>query len=243
MQRQFLITGASKGIGRACALNLAQQGFYCVVHYLSDKAGAEETLALIKEAGGQGTILQCDVAERAACAEVLTHYIEEHGAFYGVVCNAGITRDNAFPAMSGEEWDAVIHTDLDSFYNVLQPCIMPLIGLRQGGRIIAISSVSGLAGNRGQVNYAAAKAGLIGAVKSLAIELAKRKITVNAVAPGLIDTAMTKLDSLVLQQALQLIPFKRMGSPEEVAAVVGFLASDAASYVTRQVISVNGGMF
>lgn len=240
--RQFLITGASKGIGQAAALELARAGFYCLVHYHQDKAGAEQTLQAIKEAGGDGCLLQFDVADRVQCEQVLSTYQEEHGAVYGIVCNAGITRDSAFPAMSAEEWDSVLTTDLDGFFNVVKPCMMPMIGAHQGGRIIVISSVSGLSGNRGQVNYSAAKAGLIGAAKALAVELAKRKITVNAVAPGLIDTAMAQLSEPALKAAMGMIPMQRMGRPEEVAAVIGFLASDRASYVTRQVISVNGGM-
>ena len=164
----------------------------------------------------------------------------EHGAYYGVVCNAGIIRDGAFPALTDEEWDGVLHTNLDGFYNLLKPCIMPMIGLRRGGRIVTISSVSGLMGNRGQVNYSAAKAGIMGATKALALELAKRKITVNCVAPGLIDTGM--VDEEVKAEALKLIPLKRMGLADEVAGLVSYLMSDIAGYVTRQVISINGGM-
>ena len=163
-----------------------------------------------------------------------------HGPYYGVVNNAGIVRDGAFPALSEAEWDGVIHTNLDSFYNVLHPCIMPMIAARKGGRIVTLSSVSGIMGNRGQVNYSAAKAGVIGATKSLAIELAKRNITVNCVAPGLIDTEMVSEE--VLEHALELIPMRRMGTVDEVAGVVAFLMGAEASYVTRQVISVNGGM-
>ena len=164
----------------------------------------------------------------------------EHGAYYGVVCNAGIIRDAAFPALTDEDWDGVLHTNLDGFYNLLKPCIMPMIGLRRGGRIVTISSVSGLMGNRGQVNYSAAKAGIMGATKALALELAKRKITVNCVAPGLIDTGM--VDTEVKEEAMKLIPLKRMGQADEVAGLVSYLMSDIAAYVTRQVISINGGM-
>ena len=157
-----------------------------------------------------------------------------------MVCNAGIVRDGAFPALTDNEWDDVIHTNLDGFYNLLKPCIMPMIGLRRGGRIVTLSSVSGIMGNRGQVNYSASKAGLIGATKALALELAKRRITVNCVAPGLIDTGMVSPE--VEGEALKMIPLKRMGQAEEVAGLVSYLMSDIAGYVTRQVISINGGL-
>lgn len=213
-----------------------------VVHYHSDKTGAEHTLQQIVSAGGQGRLMQFDISNRMQCREVLEQDIETHGAYYGVVNNAGITRDGAFPALSEEDWDGVIHTNLDSFYNVLHPCVMPMIGLRKGGRIIALSSVSGVMGNRGQVNYSAAKAGVIGACKALAIELAKRKITVNCIAPGLIDTGMIDIEPAALDEAMRAIPLKRMGSAEEVAGLASYLMSDIAGYVTRQVISINGGM-
>lgn len=196
--RSVLVTGASKGIGQAIACRLAADGFLIVVHYHSDKIGAEHTLQQIVSAGGQGRLMQFDISNRMQCREVLEQDIETHGAYYGVVNNAGITRDGAFPALSEEDWDGVIHTNLDSFYNVLHPCVMPMIGLRKGGRIIALSSVSGVMGNRGQVNYSAAKAGVIGACKALAIELAKRKITVNCIAPGLIDTGMIDIEPAAL---------------------------------------------
>lgn len=242
MTRSVLVTGASKGIGRAIALRLAQDGFNVVVHYHRDAAGAQQTLADITDAGGMGRILQFDVAEREATRNAIENDIAEHGAYYGVVNNAGITRDGAFPALTEDEWDSVIHTNLDSFYNVIHPCVMPMIGLRKGGRIITLSSVSGIMGNRGQVNYSAAKAGIIGATKALAIELAKRKITVNCIAPGLIDTGMTDLEPMVIDEALKIIPMKRMGAAEEVAGLASYLMSDIAGYVTRQVISINGGM-
>ncbi|KXI21137.1 3-ketoacyl-ACP reductase FabG2 [Photobacterium sanguinicancri] len=240
MTRHVLVTGASKGIGRAVATQLAKDGFTLVVHYMSDKAGAEATLSDITTAGGSGRILQFDISDRQQCREVLEADIAEHGAYYGVVSNAGITRDTAFPAMTEEEWDGVIHTNLDSFYNVLHPCVMPMVQKRKGGRIVTLASVSGIMGNRGQTNYSAAKAGVIGATKSLALELAKRKITVNCVAPGLIDTGM--VDEHVKEHALPQVPLRRMGEPEEVAGLVSYLMSDIAGYVTRQVISVNGGL-
>ena len=194
----------------------------------------------IEALGRKARVLEFDVADRAACAAAIDADIEAHGAYHGVVCNAGIARDNAFPAMTGEEWDSVIHTNLDGFYNVLQPCVMPMVRRRQPGRIVTLASVSGLAGNRGQTNYSAAKAGIIGATKALALELAKRQITVNCVAPGLVETDM--LPAEVVDEAMKMIPLRRVGRPEEVAAAVSYLVSDDAAYVTRQVISVNGGM-
>jgi 3-oxoacyl-[acyl-carrier protein] reductase len=240
MTRNVLVTGASKGIGGAIARRLARDGFQVVVHYGGDRAGAEATLADIAAAGGRGRIVSFDISDRAACATAIEADIGAHGPYYGIVLNAGIARDNAFPAMPGADWDLVLRTNLDGFYNVLQPAIMPMVSARQGGRIVTLSSVSGLAGNRGQTNYSAAKAGIIGATKSLAIELAKRNITVNCVAPGLIETAM--IADVPLEEVLKMIPMRRAGQPDDVAAVVSFLCSDGAGYVTRQVISVNGGM-
>lgn len=238
--RSVLVTGASRGIGRAIAVRLAQDGFDIVVHCRSRIEEAEAVAAEIRGLGRDARVLAFDVADRAACATALAADIEAHGAYHGIVCNAGIARDNAFPAMTGEEWDNVIHTNLDGFYNVLQPVVMPMVRRRQPGRIVTLSSVSGLAGNRGQTNYSAAKAGIIGATKALALELAKREITVNCVAPGLIETEM--LPNEVIDEALKMVPLRRIGKPAEVAAVVSFLMSDEAAYVTRQVISVNGGM-
>ncbi|WP_313109363.1 3-ketoacyl-ACP reductase FabG2 [Atlantibacter sp.] len=242
MSRSVLVTGASKGIGRAIAVKLAADGFTVGVHYHRDEAGAQETLAQIVSAGGKGRVLRFDVGNREQCRAVIEQDIEANGAWYGVVSNAGIARDGAFPALSDEDWDSVIHTNLDSFYNVIHPCVMPMIGLRSGGRIITLSSVSGIMGNRGQVNYSAAKAGIIGATKALAIELAKRKITVNCIAPGLIDTGMIEMEEAALKEAMSIIPMKRMGQADEVAGLASYLMSDIAGYVTRQVISVNGGM-
>ncbi len=242
MSRSVLVTGASKGIGRAIAIKLAADGFTVGVHYHRDLPGAQQTLEQIAAAGGQGRLLSFDVGNREQCRTAIEQDIEAHGAWYGVVSNAGIARDGAFPALSDEDWDGVIHTNLDSFYNVIQPCVMPMIGLRSGGRIITLSSVSGIMGNRGQVNYSAAKAGIIGATKALAIELAKRKITVNCIAPGLIDTGMIEMEEAALKEAMSIIPMKRMGQADEVAGLASYLMSDIAGYVTRQVISVNGGM-
>lgn len=240
MNRTVLVTGSSKGIGAAIARRMAGDGFGVVVHYHSDEQGAADTIAAIRESGGSARVLRFDVSDHDQCREVITADIEANGAYYGVVNNAGITRDNAFPLLTREDWDNVIRTDLDGFFNVVHPCVMPMIRLKRGGRIIALSSVSGLLGNRGQVNYSAAKAGLIGAAKALSLELAKRQITVNCVAPGLIETEM--VDASVIGPALKLIPLRRLGKPEEVAAAVGFLMSDEAAYITRQVISIDGGL-
>lgn len=239
MKKSILVTGSSRGIGKAIALYLAKQGFDLVLHCRSRKAQAEDVIAEIEQLGQSARLLQFDIANRAQCAEQINQDIDVYGAYYGVVCNAGITADNAFPTLTGEEWDSVIHTNLDGFYNVLQPVIMPMVRRRKPGRIVTLSSASGIIGNRGQVNYSAAKAGIIGATKALALELAKREITVNCIAPGLIATDM--LDELPLDEVKKMIPARRIGSPKEVAAAVAFLMSEDASYITRQVLSVNGG--
>ena len=240
MNETVLVTGSSRGIGKAIALYLGQKGFDVVVHCRSRRAEAEQVATEIKAMGSESRVLQFDLSDRQQCAEQLNQDVEQHGAYYGVVCNAGMTADNVFPALSGEEWDAVVHTNLDGFYNVLNPLVLPMIRRRKPGRIVTLSSVSGLMGNRGQVNYSAAKAGIIGATKALALELAKRKITVNCVAPGLIDTEM--LDVVPLEEIKKMIPLRRLGEAKEVAATVAFLLSQEAAYITRQVISVNGGL-
>lgn len=240
MNDTLLVTGSSRGIGRAIALRLASDGFDVVLHCRQRRDDAEAVAEEIRDLGRNARVLCFDVADREAARHAIEADIEAHGAYYGVVCNAGITADGAFPALTDDDWDSVIRTNLDGFYNVVKPLTMPMIRRRTPGRIVVMSSISGMIGNRGQVNYSAAKAGLIGAVKALAVELAKRRITVNCVAPGLIDTDMT--DGGVNQEALKIIPMQRTGTSEEVAATVSFLCSKDASYITRQVIAVNGGI-
>jgi 3-oxoacyl-[acyl-carrier protein] reductase len=233
--RRVLVTGSSRGIGRAIAERLARAGFALTLHCRSSRSEADALASAL-----HACVLQFDVTDRAAAREALERDLEANGAYYGVVCNAGVTRDNTFAALSDADWDEVIKTSLDGFYNVVQPLVMPMVRARLGGRIVTIASVSGIMGNRGQVNYSAAKAGLIGATKALAVELASRRITVNCVAPGLIETDMTA--EVALEQALKMVPMNRIGKAEEVAAAVAFLMSDDAAYITRQVLSVNGGL-
>lgn len=240
MNKTVLVTGSSRGIGKAIALALADAGYDLVLHCRSNIDAAKTVLAEIEQKGQAARILQFDIADREESCNQLLQDVEQHGAYYGIVCNAGISRDNAFPAMPAEEWDIVLRTNLDGFYNILNPLIMPMIRRKNGGRIVTLSSVSGIMGNRGQVNYSAAKAGIIGASKALALELAKRNITVNCVAPGLIETDM--LNNLPLEEIKKMVPARRLGRPEEVAALVRFLMDDSAAYITRQVISINGGL-
>lgn len=240
MNKTVLVTGSSRGIGKAIALYLAGQGYSVVLHCLNNLIKVNEVVDQISQMGQRVRVLQFDLANRQECSDKLTQDIEAHGTYYGIVCNAGISADNAFPALTGQDWDSVIHTNLDGFYNVLHPLVMPMVRQRSSGRIITLSSVSGIMGNRGQVNYSAAKAGIIGATKALALELAKRNITVNCVAPGLIDTEM--LSELPLEEIKKMIPMRRIGEANEIAATVAFLLSKEAGYITRQVISVNGGL-
>lgn len=240
MSRTVLVTGASKGIGQAIAKQLAEDGFDIVVHYHSDNAGAEQTASAVEAAGANARLMQFDACDRDGAMQTIEADITEYGAYYGIINNAGVSRDNAFPAMSDDDWDMVIETNLDSFYNVIKPCVMPMVRARQGGRIITISSVSGVIGNRGQVNYSAAKAGVIGASKALALELGKRNITVNCVAPGFIETDMTT--DVEIDHIMKMIPARRAGQPDEVAGLVSYLMSDAAAYVTRQTICIDGGL-
>ncbi|MDO5073088.1 MAG: 3-oxoacyl-ACP reductase FabG [Neisseria animaloris] len=241
MSETILITGSNRGIGKAVALGLAQDGYDIVVHCRNRREEAEEVASEIKALGRNSRVLQFDVSDRETCREILTADVETHGAYYGVVLNAGLTCDNAFPALEDDDWDRVLRTNLDGFYNVLHPLSMPMIRRRKAGRIVCMASVSGLVGNRGQVNYSASKAGLIGAAKALAVELAKRKITVNCVAPGLIDTEILD-ENVPVEEILKAVPAQRMGTPEEVAHAVRFLMDEKAAYITRQVIAVNGGL-
>jgi 3-oxoacyl-[acyl-carrier protein] reductase len=240
MNERILVTGASRGIGRAVALSLAQDGYDIIVGYGSRLNDAQACVHDIEEAGGRGRVLQLDISDRQGCLHALSEDIDAHGAYYGVVLNAGISDDQAFPAMPEQAWDNVLRTNLDGFYNVLQPCVMPMVRRRKPGRIVVMTSISGIIGNRGQTNYGAAKAGLIGAAKSLAVELAKRQITVNCVAPGLIDTDMAQ--GAPVDTIRGMIPLRRLGRPEEVAHLVRYLCSPLAGYVTRQVIRIDGGM-
>jgi 3-oxoacyl-[acyl-carrier protein] reductase len=239
-QRKWvLVTGSSRGIGHAIALRLAQDGYNLVLHGRT-QASAAATQVDAEAAGAQVRTLGFDISDRAATESALIADVSAHGVYYGIVCNAGLSRDGAFPALSAEDWDLVLRTNLDGFFNVLHPLTMPLVRARKPARIVTLASVSGLIGNRGQVNYSAAKAGIIGASKALAVELASRNITVNCVAPGLIETDMTQ--DLPMEEILKMIPANRIGQPDEVASLISYLLSDAAGYITRQVIAVNGGL-
>ena len=239
MAKTILITGSSRGIGKATALYLADKGYDIVLHCSKDVQRLEDLKSEIISKGVNCRTLAFDTKNRTSVSEILTKDIEENGIYYGIVLNTGIAKDNPFPAMEDFEWDDVLTTNLDGFYNVLKPLIMPLIQTRKG-RIITMSSISGLTGNRGQVNYSAAKAGIIGATKALSREVAKRNITVNCIAPGIIETDMTED---IPEEAIKQIPLKRMGKPKEIASLVNYLLSEDAGYITGQVISVNGGLY
>jgi 3-oxoacyl-[acyl-carrier protein] reductase len=241
-RRRVLVTGASGDLGRAITVALAKDGFDVVVHYSTRKSAADETAELVEQASGKRPpTIQFDVTDRNTCGSLLESDMKENGPYWGVVSNAGTHSDAPFPTMSPEAWDDVLASNLDGFYNVVRPLIMPMVRAKQGGRIVTISSIAGLSGNRGQANYAAAKAGLIAATKSIAIELAKRRITANSVAPGLIESSM--IADAPIERILEMIPMKRLGTPEEIGATVAFLFSPGAAYITGQVLSVNGGMY
>ncbi len=239
--RRVIISGAATGIGKAIATKLAEDGFDLALHCNSHKDKALELKNELEEKFGVKCQVLCfNLTDTENSSKEILEDIKNNGAYWGVVSNAGITQDMPFPGMNFEDWYKVINVNLNGFFNLVNPCIMPMVRLRNGGRIVAVSSLSGVVGNRGQANYSASKAGVIGACKSLALELAKRKITVNCVAPGLIDTGMVSEE--VKEHALPLVPMGRMGEPKEVAATVSFLMSEGASYITREVININGGM-
>lgn len=237
---EVLITGSSRGIGKACAIYLAKNGFDIVLHCSKNIERLNPIKEEILKLGVNARTLSFDVSNREECEKILLDDIEKNGVYYGIILNAGIAKDNIFPIMEDNEWDDVINTNLGGFYNVLKPIVMPMIEQRVKGRIVALSSISGIKGNRGQTNYSASKAGIMGAVKSLGLELAKRGITVNCVAPGVIETDMIK--DIPFDEVKKLIPMKRPGTSKEVASLINYLLSNDASYITCQTISVNGGL-
>jgi 3-oxoacyl-[acyl-carrier protein] reductase len=240
IEKTVLVTGSSRGIGKATALYLARLGYNIVLHCKNSLKAAEDVCSEILSMQKECRILQFDVNDRKTCADILSKDVQQFGAYYALVLNAGIISDMAFPALTDCQWDDVINTNLNGFYNVLKPVLMDMIATRKHGRIVTLSSVSGIIGNRGQVNYSASKAAIIGATKALALELARHKITVNCVAPGVIETDMTK--DIGEDFIKNTIPMRRVGKPEEVASLIAYLLSEDAKYITRQVISVNGGL-
>ena len=242
MGKVALVTGAGRGIGRQIALTLAEYGADVIVNYNGSKEKAEEVVREIESMGRKAVCVQCSVADFAACGEMITDMLSQFGHIDILVNNAGITKDNLMMKMTEEDFDAVIATNLKGTFNTMKHMYRPFLK-QKAGRVINLSSVSGILGNAGQANYAASKAGVIGLTKSMARELASRNITVNAVAPGYIDTDMTQAMTDAAKEAtLQQIPLKRVGTPKDIAETVAFLASDKASYITGQVISVDGGM-
>jgi 3-oxoacyl-[acyl-carrier protein] reductase len=239
MSKWALITGGSRGIGAAIAKALANAGYAVLINYRANHEAARRVLEEVEALGQEARLLPFDVCDAEATKASIKALLGEGLQIDVVVNNAGVAQDAPFPAMSLEQWRAVTRTTLDGFYNVTQPLVMPMVH-RRWGRIITLASVSGLVGNRGQTNYSAAKAGVIGATRALARELAKRRITVNAVAPGLIETEM--LQGAPLEEMIKEIPMRRLGRPEEVASLVRYLVSEEASYITGQVISINGGL-
>lgn len=238
-KRVAIITGASRGIGRATAIELARAGYFAIINYKENEQAATHTLEAVRETGGNGEIVRFDVASAEETKENISAIIARHGRVHVLVNNAGINADGLFLMLGEGEWDSVINTTLKGFYNMTKPVLREMIK-NKGGSIVSVSSVAGLMPNRGQTNYSAAKAGLIGASRSLAAEVARFGIRVNVVAPGLIETDMVK--SAPVAEIKKSIPMARIGKPEEVARVIRFLCSDDASYITGQTISVNGGM-
>jgi 3-oxoacyl-[acyl-carrier protein] reductase len=239
-ETRALVTGASRGIGAAVATRLASMGFPVVLNYRSRTDEAEGVAARIREAGGEATLARFDVADPEDAPEAVKALMENDPRPIGVlVNNAGVTADTPLVTMDWGQWSRVTRTTLDGFFHVTQPLVMPMVR-RRWGRIVNVASVSGVIGNRGQVNYSAAKAGLIGATKALAKELAKRRITVNAVAPGPVDTEM--LEGAPIEEIIKVIPMRRIGTVEEVAGAVAYLVSDEAAYITGKVLTLDGGL-